>query len=59
MTHGFADTQLTLRAAGSGTFVVVARHCRFLKVVMPALAAGITTFLLNQLRRGWPEQVRP
>jgi hypothetical protein len=45
VTHGFADPQLTLRAAGGGTFPVVAWHCRFLKILMPALVAGIQVFL--------------
>jgi hypothetical protein len=59
VTDGFADPQLTLRAAGGGTFAVVARHCRFLKMVTPALVAGIQVFSLNQVRRGWPGQARP
>jgi hypothetical protein len=41
MAHDFADAQLPLRAAGSGGFFVVAGHQSSLKVVMPALAAGI------------------
>jgi len=47
VTDGFADPQLTLRAAGGGTFAVVARHCRFLKIVTPALVAGIQVFLVE------------
>jgi len=56
VAHGFADAQLSLRAAGSGILrLVMARHCRLSKSSRPALAAGIDVFLLNQLRRGWPE----
>ena len=47
VTHSFADPQLTLRAAGGGTFAVVTRHCRFLKILMPALVAGIHVFLVE------------
>jgi hypothetical protein len=47
VTHGFADPQLTLRTAGGGTFAVVAWHCRFLKIPMPALIAGIHVFLVE------------
>jgi hypothetical protein len=47
VTHGFADPQLTLRAARGGIFAVVARHCRFLKILKPALVAGIHVVLVE------------
>jgi hypothetical protein len=34
MAHGFAHAQLTLRAAGSGTLLVMAGHGRFLNGLM-------------------------
>src|ERR1700733_8785166 len=54
MAHGFAHAQLTLRAAGSGTLVVMAGHYRFLKIVTPALVAGIHVFLVESGKAWMP-----
>jgi hypothetical protein len=48
MPHGFADAQLTLRAAGGGTFfLVVAGHCRLSKSSCPRFSRASWSFLLN------------
>src|ERR1700712_1383738 len=38
VAHEFADAQLTLRAAGGGTLLLLAGHCRLSKPSCPALA---------------------
>src|SRR5260370_21420285 len=59
VTHGFTDAQLTLRAAGGGVLLVVAGHWGLSKSSCPRLSRASTSFLLNQLTRGWPGQARP
>ena len=41
VTHGLADAQLTLRAAGGGTFLVMAGHCGLSKPRCPRLSRAI------------------
>ena len=52
VTHGFADAQLALRAAGGGTLLVVAGHSSKSKLSSsPAISAVIRVFrVLNQFR---------
>jgi hypothetical protein len=60
VAHRLADAQLTLRAAGRRIFLlVVAWHLVVPKPSCPRSFAGIYVFLFNQVRRGWPEQIRP
>src|ERR1700681_4054090 len=54
VTHDFADPQLTLRAAGGGVLFVVTGHCRLSKSSCPRVSRASTSFLLNQVGRGWP-----
>jgi hypothetical protein len=51
MTHGFADAQLTLRAASGGILFVVAGHLIYL--VMPGLDPGIHLFMQESAFGGW------
>src|SRR5277367_6123374 len=54
MAHGLADAQLALRAAGSGTLLMMAGHCRLSNSLWPRIAVRRTASLPLAYVRGHP-----